>query len=1335
MFGYWMQRSATRTGTNGRGSDRRRGRRNAFSSEMSRMLRIEPLERRLLLTSDFSFASASVTQYATGNSAGFVAVGDLDGVNGIDLVVANDYGSTTNRTSDLSVMLNNGHGVFSQRHIDLPNNSRPRSVDVKDVDGINGPDLVVAAIGASVATGAAPVLPAGSVFVILNNGDGTFGTAVSHSAGDGPIDVVAADFDGEGRLDYVTANFRSNDISVLLEQAGGGMRSSRLPAGTTPVAVAVGAINDDAHLDLAVANVDSNDISLFLGDGQGGFTVAAPLTGLNKPTDVLLGDIDDDGDTDLVAVNYGSSQLSTYLNDGVGVLELHAEMSVSAAQSVAFGDLNHDGLEDLLVTGAAAGSVTTLMNIGAGNYATPNETTLNPAWCSGDPNQGNLLRSKCSPQNIVAEQLNADDDVDVVIADTANGISLYLNNQATTISGRTFEDLNADGDDENGGDPALAGVPVDLYLDSNFNGRFDRATDQHVGRRNSTTGRGAFLFDKVGPGTHFLVQQVRPGSTQTAPTAGGVHTIVTQTGVDVTGRNFGSVTQVDIGGRKFNDINGDGDDENGSDPGMGGVIIQLHRDGNGNSRFDGASIDPQIATRTTATGTGAYSFADNGPGTYFVTEQVPAGWDQTSPASGVHTIVARIGTDATNRDFGNHFTNIAISGRKFDDVNGDGDDENGGDPGLGGVIIELYRDSNGNGIRETSRDALVRTVATSQGTGFYSFNDNGPGIYFVSERLPAGSTQTVPLTGFYTIFAQSGVNATNRDFGNEVSEVAPTNITISGRKFNDVNRDGDDENGSDPGLGGVVIELYQDSNSSGTFEIAFDTLIATRRTTAGTGAYSFANTSPGTYFVSEQVPNGSTQTAPAAGFYTVVAQSGVDAPNRDFGNFTNVVSGPSPIAVDDAFQVDEASSNTLLDVLLNDTAGQNSPIQIVDVGPAVRGSVSIADDMLLYTPGHACGNDRFTYTIEDQSGIQRTATVSIQVQPEIGTGQAVLFCLQTVDLNGDPVNSVPVGAQFDLQVLVKDTRLSDGDSDQFDRRGVGAAYLDVQYDDSLVSTAGAIVYGPDYVNGQHSDTSITGLIDEAGAFQTSRDGPLGTDQLLLFSVRVTAEQPGFASFQGDPSDIHPLYETLLFQPPTPRVPAGAQRFVNTDIAIVGPAPEGESLDVNADGLVTPIDALLVVNELNDNGSHEVLAEGEAFGPLNFDTNRDGFVSPADVLYVINHINSQIAVGEGEEVDANLQDRVIGQSLEPASLDRHIAHLAQVHHRELDDSTRRLSEASDHRADVPARGQTKHDVVLAAWPEDSRANRRRDIVEIGSLGESDLEVLEFWRDIDSTDGLS
>jgi hypothetical protein len=72
------------------------------------------------------------------------------------------------------------------------------------------------------------------------------------------------------------------------------------------------------------------------------------------------------------------------------------------------------------------------------------------------------------------------------------------------------------------------------------------------------------------------------------------------------------------------------------------------------------------------------------------------------------------------------------------------------------------------------------------------------------------------------------------------------------------------------------------------------------------------------------------------------------------------------------------------------------------------------------------------------------------------------------------------------------------------------------------------------------------------------------------------------------------------------------------------------LDVNSDMRIEPLDALLVINDLNLNGAGQLA--GPPIGPPFFDVNGDGFISPIDALLIINYLNRQSESqlpGEGE----------------------------------------------------------------------------------------------------------
>ena len=99
------------------------------------------------------------------------------------------------------------------------------------------------------------------------------------------------------------------------------------------------------------------------------------------------------------------------------------------------------------------------------------------------------------------------------------------------------------------------------------------------------------------------------------------------------------------------------------------------------------------------------------------------------------------------------------------------------------------------------------------------------------------------------------------------------------------------------------------------------------------------------------------------------------------------------------------------------------------------------------------------------------------------------------------------------------------------------------------------------------------------------------------------------------------------------------------------------MDVDENRFVTPLDALLIINELNANGSR--LLTGEPPAGRYLDTNGDRWITPLDALFVINQLNEVKSVsavaaavdrvwesfdgGEGEsDVDKDLEHRLFEQ---------------------------------------------------------------------------------------------
>jgi Dockerin type I domain len=67
---------------------------------------------------------------------------------------------------------------------------------------------------------------------------------------------------------------------------------------------------------------------------------------------------------------------------------------------------------------------------------------------------------------------------------------------------------------------------------------------------------------------------------------------------------------------------------------------------------------------------------------------------------------------------------------------------------------------------------------------------------------------------------------------------------------------------------------------------------------------------------------------------------------------------------------------------------------------------------------------------------------------------------------------------------------------------------------------------------------------------------------------------------------------------------------------------GQPLDINDDSSVSPLDALVGINRLNDVGASALDPRAVDSTEPFYDSNRDGSHSPLDVLLVINALNDR-----------------------------------------------------------------------------------------------------------------
>ena len=244
---------------------------------------------------DGTGAFAQTETHVFPNAPSTTAAADFDGDGNLDLAVAT--------ATDVALLIGNGDGTFADP-VDLGDDTGPRLIEAVDLDADGDTDLV----------GLAANRPGSTVFVLLNNGDGSFPKPVdvNLSAGDTPVGLVAADLDNDADLDLAVAHSASRNVLVLLNRGNGTFFAARTyDVDLNAQAVVSADFNGDGANDLALADAEAaGHLAVVLNDGTGRFDAAPqfPPTAADLTTVgtefLTTEDIDGDGHADLVGVTY-----------------------------------------------------------------------------------------------------------------------------------------------------------------------------------------------------------------------------------------------------------------------------------------------------------------------------------------------------------------------------------------------------------------------------------------------------------------------------------------------------------------------------------------------------------------------------------------------------------------------------------------------------------------------------------------------------------------------------------------------------------------------------------------------------------------------------------------------------------------------------------------------------------------------------------------------------------------------------------------------------------------------------------------------------------------------
>ncbi len=500
---------------------------------------------------------------------------------------------------------------------------------------------------------------------------------------------------------------------------------------------------------------------------------------------------------------------------------------------------------------------------------------------NNDPVTGSDVNGSGRTADVVMAADTINPDVDAGIWQTAN------------LGDYVWEDLNHDGLQDKT-EPPVAGVTVTLYAPS---GRTWAVTDT-----TQTDASGLYTFSNLLPGVSYYVHfdlpsgyhysnpvnsgdpnpaydddsnpDVVTGNTPVIMLSSGEHNPTIDAGL-WRGAGLGDYVWFDL------DRNGTQDP---TEPGVSGVTVTLYENG--------------VVSGSVQTGPdGGYTFGGLTPGVpYSVSFELPNGYEFTLPlneGAGVYSDSNASPVDGSTQPVtlaSNEYdpsidagvwAKLALGNRVWLDTNNDGQLNN-GEVGVDQVTVELYRDSDSNGVYTPGFDVLADTITTSEG-GYYTFTNLLPVGYIVvlpqsnfvadgalygyhsstptaatpnddvnnnDDGVETGTAMAVQYVASRVISLIPGTEPTNdeapvEDFNasgdwnsNYSVDFGFYKLTLGNGVWEDINNDGRQNNG-EPSLSNVSVMLY---NAAGT------TVISTTQTDAN-GYYTFAGMLADNYIV------------------------------------------------------------------------------------------------------------------------------------------------------------------------------------------------------------------------------------------------------------------------------------------------------------------------------------------------------------------------------------------------------------------------------------------------------------------------------------------------------
>lgn len=231
--------------------------------------------------------------------------------------------------------------------------------------------------------------------------------------GRAPKAVTTADLDGDGQVELITANRASQDLAVFIGDLESGYSTSSVPLDGAPIDVEAGDLDGDGNMDLVALDDQSNALWVFAGDGT---TILPEPTAIalgETPSRLTLADATGDGVIDAIVTLPGSQRVM--ILSGIGFQPVAAPLYVdsdSAPSDVAVVDLNDDGNPDMAIALPGSNVLSIVYGLGNNQFARPQQVTVGE-----------------SPTRVALTDADEDGRMDLVVANSGDGTASVVYNR------------------------------------------------------------------------------------------------------------------------------------------------------------------------------------------------------------------------------------------------------------------------------------------------------------------------------------------------------------------------------------------------------------------------------------------------------------------------------------------------------------------------------------------------------------------------------------------------------------------------------------------------------------------------------------------------------------------------------------------------------------------------------------------------------------------------------------------------------------------------------------------------------------------------------------------